>query len=133
MKIRLANQKDVEGLLKMDSHITKPFLTRAIEEKRVLLAESEEVIGWLRYSYFWESIPFMDMLFVKNEQRQLGYGSALIDYFEKDVKARGFKTVMTSTSALEHGQHLYYRLGYQSVGGFFPRDEPYELLLRKDF
>ncbi len=132
MEIRMAKQEDLPILFTMDHHIETDFLTRAVLEKRVFVAELAGIVGWLRYSYFWESIPFMDMLVVVEEQRHRGYGSKLVDYFEQYLKELGHTVVMTSTSAVENSQHLYYQLGYQAVGGFFPVDEPYELLLRKE-
>lgn len=39
--------------------------------------------------------------------------------------------MLTSTAACEDAQHFYYSLGYETVGGFFPPEESYELILKK--
>ncbi|HXQ32508.1 MAG TPA: hypothetical protein VN843_00665 [Anaerolineales bacterium] len=43
--------------------------------------ESLSVIGWMRYGYFWDSIPFMNMLTVIENYRGRGMGTGLAIYW----------------------------------------------------
>ena len=132
VKIRFAIPDDCNSLSNKDMHIDPHRLNSAIKEKRVLIIERDELIGWLRFSYFWDSIPFIDMLYILEPFRNKKYGTALIDSFEWDMKLRGFNEIMTSTASEEYSQHLYHKLGFKSVGGFFPPKETYEIILTKN-
>lgn len=130
--VRRAEVADLEALTQWDHHITQAQLKKAIEDGCVFLAEQEErLAGWLRYSLFWDSIPFLDMLFVLEGSRRQGIGRALMGFWEAEMAGLGFRDVLTSTAACEDAQHFYYLLGYETVGGFFPPEEGYELILKK--
>lgn len=89
--------------------------------KRIYIVEAEDSIaGWLRYGLFWDNTPFMNMLYLLEEYRGKGLGSALVSHWERELLARGFSTVMTSTASDEYAQHFYHKLGYRAVGGFTP-------------
>ncbi len=132
MRIRRACPEDYETLKGWDHHISAENLRKTIEDGFVFLAETQEgFAGWLRYNLFWDSIPFLNMLYVREEYRGQGIGRALTAAWEAEMKRQGYYDLMTSTVACEDAQHFYYSLGYESVGGFFPPEESYELILRK--
>ena len=93
--------------------------------------EGTSVIGWLRYGYVWDSIPFMNMLTVLEEHRGRGIGTQLTSYWENTLRGRGFIEVLTSTMANERGQFLYRKLGYQDCGALLLPNEPLEIFMRK--
>lgn len=132
MEIRTVDEKDTEILLKNDTHISEKELKNLINLGRVYIAEENgDFVGWLRYNLFWDNTPFMNMLYVLSEYRGRGYGRELVDYWEMQMKNKGFSEVMTSTLSDEYAQHFYNKLGYNTVGGFTPSDGGYELILMK--
>ena len=56
-------------------------------------------------------------------------------YWEKDMAARGYDLVLTSTQADEKAQFFYRALGYRDCGAFilpFPgHEQPTEIILGK--
>ncbi|ALS35681.1 GNAT superfamily N-acetyltransferase [Enterococcus rotai] len=130
--IRNATLMDLDLLAIHDTHIPQERLRLAIEENRILIIEENEMIGWLRFSFFWESIPFVDMLFILEPFRRKQYGTDLMHFFEREMIVQGFKELMLSTSSEEYSQHLYLKLGFKTVGGFFPTNEPYEIMMVKN-
>lgn len=132
--IRRACLEDLEILKAWDRHISEESLKKSIENGFVYLVEADGTFtGWLRYNLFWDSIPFLNMLFVLEEYRGQGFGKALMTQWEQETRDQGFRDVMTSTSACEDAQCFYRKLGYETVGGFFPPQESYELILTKHF
>ena len=102
------------------------------EQGRVLAAWDGQVLaGWLRYGWFWDNIPFLNLLFVQKEYRGQGWGKRLLRRWEEEMKQQGFSVLLTSTQAREQSQHFYRHLGYRDVGGFLLPPEPYELILAK--
>lgn len=89
------------------------------------------IIGWLRYGYFWDTIPFMNMLVVHESYRGQGIGTQLTTIWEHAMRARGCSEVLTSTLANERAQFLYRKLDYQDCGALLLPGEPLEILMRK--
>ena len=94
-----------------------------------------EPIGLMRWSLFWDSIPFCNLLYVKDGFQRMGFGRRLTAHWEMDMRARGYDLVMTSTQVDETAQHFYRKLGYRDAGGFavdIPGyAQPLELILIK--
>ncbi len=133
MKIRVAGREDLELLGRHDKHISKEELECSIDRGRIYVAEEgAEFIGWLRFNLFWDSIPFMNMLYFLDDYRGKGYGRQLVDYWEGRMRALGFDCVMTSTQSDEYAQHFYVKLGYRAIGGFSYRADPYEIIFMKE-
>lgn len=134
MQIRLAVTNDIQFLDQNDPHIGKQELLNSIHLNRVyIIEENRQKIGWLRYNYFWDSIPFMTMLYFFEEYRGHGYGRQAVEFWESEMRVFDHERVMTSTVSTEFAQHFYHKLGYVPIGGFTPLGEPYEIMLEKFF
>ena len=133
MNLRWAKVKDVDRLAALDRHLSPGQLAQAVEQGRVLTAWDGQVLaGWLRYGWFWDNTPFLNLLFVQKEYRGQGWGNLLLRRWEEEMKRQGFSALLTSTQAQEQSQHFYRHFGYRDVGGFLLPPEPYELILAKN-
>lgn len=134
MEIRLAVSQDIPLLSEWDEHISKQELINSVQLNRVYIAEiGQRPIGWLRYNLFWDNTPFMNMLCLIEEEQRKGYGKELVLHWERQMKLLGYETVLTSTQSNEYSQHFYVKLGYEAVGGFLLKPEPYEIIMAKNF
>ena len=132
MRIQPATAAHFPQLVQLDKHIEATELSHLISRNMVLVAVQDgKVLGWLRWNLFWDSTPFMNMLYILEPCRGTGLGHALVQHWEEDLKASGYHTVMTSTASDEYAQHFYRKLGYETIGGFTPFGEAYELILAK--
>ena len=132
--VRHAQSTDYSWLKKHDKHISAETLKNKIANKEVYIVEKGgKIIGWLRYNLFWDNIPFMNMICFLAKYRGKGIGKKLVKYWEKDMKAKGYKNVLTSTQSNENAQHFYRKLGYTEIGGFKYFDNPYEIIFQKVF
>jgi ribosomal protein S18 acetylase RimI-like enzyme len=128
--IRYAGSNDYFWLKEHDKHISE----NKIENKEVYIAvENGTIIGWLRYNLFWDSVPFMNMIYFLEEYRKKGIGKRLVKYWEEDMKQKGYNNVLTSTQSNEEAQHFYRKIGYIEIGGFKYFNDPYEILFQKIF
>lgn len=127
-----ARISDYDALCKMDGHISKKRLKKKIEDGEILLLIKEEkIIGWLRYGFFWDEHPFMNMLFIIDGYRGIGLGKELVKDWEERMAEEGHTLAMTSTLSNEGAQHFYRKMGYTDIGGFLIHNEPLEILLIK--
>jgi ribosomal protein S18 acetylase RimI-like enzyme len=132
MKIRYGENKDFTWLIEYDKHISEEILKNKISNKEFyVVEENENLIGWLRYNLFWDSIPFMNMIYFLEKYRKMGFGSKLVMYWEDEMKKKGHKYLMTSTQSNEEAQHFYRKMGYTEIGGFKYLDDPYEIMFFK--
>ncbi len=129
--IEYASHDDLTFLVQADSYVRA--LGEKVSRREVLIARANGFpIGWLRFSYFWDTIPFMDMLFVLAAHRGQGVGTRLVSFWETAMLEMGHRRVLTSTQADETAQHFYRQLGYVDVGRFIlPGESSEELLLHK--
>jgi N-acetylglutamate synthase-like GNAT family acetyltransferase len=132
MTIRYAENKDYLWLKENDKHISDEIMKTKIAAREIYVVEEDnELTGWLRYNLFWDNIPFMNLLFILEEHRRKGTGKILVHHWEKDMKDKGYKNVLTSTRSDEEAQHFYRKMGYVEIGGFKFSDEPLEIIFCK--
>ena len=130
--IKYATAEDIAYLKDNDHHITTDLITKKVNNKEYLIAFSNKnAIGFLRFNYFWDNTPFINMLVVNEDNRKTGVGKNLMDFFEAKMKAKGFNMVMTSTLADETAQHFYRKLGYVDRGCLMLDNEALEILFVK--
>lgn len=132
LDIRLAENADSSFLSTIDHHVSTEMLQRKIDLGEILIVfTDDEPIGFLRWGWFWDEIPFMNMLFVRDSWRGKGVATRLITHWEEQMLRRGAKWVLTSTLSNEGAQHVYRKCGYRDIGGLLLPDEPLEIVLFK--
>lgn len=131
--VRTAQAVDQPFLQAHDQHISARELAAVLDRGRTLIAaEGGSDLGWLRWSMFWDEIPFMNMLFVLEHARGSGLGRALVERWEQVMLHEGHTHLLTSTLSNESAQHFYRRLGYVDCGCLFLPGEAAEVILRKE-
>ncbi|EKS4345610.1 GNAT family N-acetyltransferase [Clostridium sporogenes] len=133
MKIEYASELDFQFILDNDRHVSKQLIKNKLKEKEIMIAKDQDnkIIGWLRYSYFWDNTPFMNMLYLNENYRNKRIGKKLVEFWETEMKSKGYELVMTSTLSNEQAQHFYRKLGYKDAGSLLLDDEPLEIIFTK--
>lgn len=132
LTVRQADITDLAYLSANDKHISPDMMARKVEQGAVMILRADDVYGgWLRWGYFWDSIPFMNMLHIHKKLRGHGCGRMLVSAWEQAMHATGYDLVMTSTLADEQAQYFYRKLGYVDTGALLLPDEATELIFRK--
>ena len=139
MTIGLAQSKDKQKIARLDTHISSLLLYECIRKGQIYVLKDDSVknggqnhrgkdpvVGVLRYSLFWQAIPFLDLLYIDEAYRSQGFGTTMMFEWEKAMAACGYEYVMTSTQADEQTWRFYEKLGYRKVGGFFPPEQEAE-------
>lgn len=132
MKIDFATEADYMYILERDKHIVETLIRSKIKEKEIfILKDLDQEIGWMRYGYFWDNTPFLNMIWIDEGYRAQGIGKKVLAYWEELMSQKGFKIVMTSTLSNEEAQHFYRKLGYRDAGCLLLENEPLEVILTK--
>lgn len=131
--IRYAVPSDLELLAEHDRHIAREELEALLLRKRVLVMFQEnQLVGWLRYNLFWDNTPFMNLLYILEGFRGRGLGGLLTGFWEAEMKAQGYKMVLTSSLSDERGQFFYRKHGYVDCGSLMLPEEPLEIIFCKN-
>ena len=134
--MKYAEEKDLFVCKMLDSHISDTELVWKLREHRYyILSDGETPVGVLRYNLFWDSVPFLTLIFLEESCRSRGYGRMAMSCWEDEMRAAGHGMVIISTQADEDAQHFYRKLGYHDAGGFVVDvpgyEQPLELFLTK--
>ncbi len=133
MNIAFAINSDYEYIKRRDHHISEFLIQSKINNNEIYILRNQDGsnIGWMRYGYFWDNVPFMNMIWVDEHYRGIGVGNKVVLFWEEQMKQKGFHMIMTSTQADEGAQHFYRKLGYQDAGCIVLDTQPLEILLIK--
>lgn len=134
MRIVFATDSDYEYIRNRDHHIAESLILSKIKENEIyiLRSQDESNIGWMRYGYFWDNTPFMNMIWVDEQYRDKGAGKQVVFFWEEQMKQKGFNLIMTSTQSDEGAQHFYRKLGFKDAGCLILDTQPLEILLAKN-
>lgn len=126
------NSRELEWIVQQDTHVPRERLLRKAAQQELfgVLWEGQPV-GWLRYGWFWDEIPFMNMLAVDEDYRGRGLGRRLVEEWEAAMKNAGCSMVMTSTLSDENAQGFYRHLGYADAGCLLLENEALEIIFTK--
>ncbi|SDS75641.1 Acetyltransferase (GNAT) family protein [Paenibacillaceae bacterium GAS479] len=133
MKIELATVSDYSYIFERDKHLLESLIVPKIQRNEIYILRKQDGvnIGWMRYGYFWDNTPFMNMIWIDEEYRSSGFGKRAVLFWENEMKVTGRNLVMTSTLANEEAQHFYRKLGYKDAGCLLLENEPLEIILTK--
>lgn len=117
-------------VIRYDRHIAEDRLRESLRNGKVYaLCRDDRVVGVLRYSLFWQSIPFVDLLYIHEGLQNRGYGRQMMARWEADMRAAGFAYAMLSTQADETAKYFYEKLGYHLAGSFLPPEQDADELI----
>ena len=136
VNIRYVQAKDKVFWYSLDCHLPKEEFMKKVRDKRGYIIELDnKSIGLLRYNLFWDNTPFCTMLYIDLKYQGKGYGKNLLQFWENDMKSKGYEMLITSTQVNENSQNFYRKLGYKDCGGFvidIPKySQPMEMFLIK--
>lgn len=136
MELRFMTPQDEAFVMRIDTHVNEAaFQNRVLTRSGFVLWEGEQPVGLMHHCILWDNLPFLNLLYVLENQRGRGFGTQAMADWEREMKKRGYKMVLISTQADESAQHFYRKLGYVDCGGLIfhntPFDQPTELFFRK--
>ncbi len=136
MELKIITNLDKEFVKNIDKNINDiDFNNLVFTKLGYVIYHEKKQIGIILYCLLWNKIPFMNLIYIEEKYRNLGLGSKALISFEKQMKSKGYKMVLTSTQVDEKAQDLYRKLGYLECGGLLfnntPYDQPMEMFFKK--
>ena len=136
MRIRYVELQDREYWMNVDTHANQEgFTNRVLTKTGYVMLDDDCPVGVLWYCVLWDNLPLLNFLYVSEEHRRKGHAAEAMAQWEREMKSRGYRMLMTSTQVDESAQAFYRKLGYTDCGGLVfadtPFHQPMELFLRK--
>lgn len=136
MELKVVTDSDKEFVMSIDKYIDDAgYSNRVYTKSGYVIWEENQRVGIMAHCILWDNLPFLNLIFVKEEYRNKGFAKKAIIYWENEMKNQGYKMTLISTQVDEKAQHLYRKLGYIDCGGLVfqntPFDQPMELFFRK--
>ena len=137
IKVRFASQTDLDGCIALD-HPAMPveIIKRKVEQREIIVAEKDgQLVGYLRLEYLWSSVPYIALIWVVEDQRQQGIGSAMLRYLENGLRQQGHRALYSSSQANEPEPQAWHRhAGFGECGFVAGMNEGGigEIFFRKD-
>lgn len=134
--IRYVQYADKGFWYSLDKHLPEAEFDKKVRDRMgYVIIVNGCPAGIMRYNMFWDSVPFCTMLYIRTEHRRKGCGRQLLQYWESDMKSKGFGMLLTSTQVNETAQDFYRKSGFKDCGGMvidIPKySQPMEMFLVK--
>lgn len=134
--LKIVTDADKDFVMSVDRHMDDTGYAGLVYTKSgYVIWKEKERIGIMVHCILWGHLPFLNLIFIKEEYRRKGFAKQAISDWETEMKQRGYQMTLISTQADEGAQHLYRKLGYLDCGGLVfhqtPLDQPMELFFRK--
>jgi GNAT superfamily N-acetyltransferase len=118
LNVALAQSGHVPWLVAHDRHVAESWVRRCASLGEYFVAELDGTpVGFLRFSWFWGTIPYMEMIQVLPELRRSGIGRALVEQWETAMLDEGATLLMTSSVSDESEPQAWHRKnGFREAG-----------------
>ena len=136
MDLKYMQMTDRDFVMGIDSHVNElQYKNRVYTKTGYIIWANGRRTGLLHYSVLWDNLPFLNLIYVAEPNRNQGIGSQALKLWEEDMKVQGYKMVLLSTQVDENAQHFYRKSGYIDCGALLmngtPFEQPMEMFMRK--
>jgi GNAT superfamily N-acetyltransferase len=126
LSIKLASLGEVDEICSIDltpgeSGERRDFIREAVAANHCYIAVEDHILGYAVLEYTFYAFGFVSLLYVRQDRRRGGVGSALMEYLEGQCRT---DRLFTSTNLTNLPmQSLLARLGYKLSGVIHDLDE----------
>ena len=118
-EITVATEADIQNIDAFENIFLQEHLSECIKENRVFVLRcNDRILGVMRYKYFLESLPCLDVLILDPAHTQFGFIEKMMAYWEFRMGELGYGYVMVTLFADQVGFYSLEKLSYQEMGSF---------------
>ena len=119
--VKFASSQDFDVVRHFDPHsiyIDPEKLKYKLMQKEVLIAQfKDKIVGIIKFSYFWSTRPYLDLIYVEERIRKQGIGTKLLQFLEIYLVKAGYNYLYTSAQGNEpDSQNWHKRQGFRECG-----------------
>lgn len=116
--VRLAKPDDTPKLTRLDKWPSELSWQRKIAAEEVLVLESPpQIVGLIRFTRLWTTVPFIGLIYIEPEYRGKGYSKLLLNTLISHLKVSGAVALLSSSQTDEpEAQAWHVHMGFHSNG-----------------
>ncbi len=118
--IRYAQENDIPLLQEVDPWPKARDWRHKIGASEVVVAVSKStssIVGHLRFSVLWSTVPFLELIFVSPKYRSRGVARQLLGFLEIELRERGYVALLSSSQTDEpEPQRWHVHMGFHTNG-----------------
>src|SRR5262245_10763475 len=131
--LRSASDADFVFLNGLSPVENEAHLRAQIRDGRLFIIEhADEPSGFIKFYVLWETLPFIEVIVVREVLRKRGIGRAAVREWELEMARRSYPRAIVSTQANEEALHFWRRIGYRDCGSLELPGRPVELFLFRE-
>lgn len=138
--IRFAKVEDFETVRKFDPHseyIPSARIKNKLNQNEIIISiKDNNIIGILKFSYFWATRPYIDLIWISPEYRGQKLGSKMLSFLEEFLINEGHSILHSSFEEGEekafnwHKSNGFIKCGFNSALNL-PHENVKEIFLYK--
>lgn len=118
-EITLATEADIQDITAFENEFLQEHLAECIKENRVFVLKYKgKTFGVMRYNFFLESLPCLDVLVLDPAYSQRGYVQKMLDYWEFRMSELRYGYVMLAMFVDQVAAYSPEKFSYQKMGSF---------------
>lgn len=116
--VRLAQETDIPALQQLDRWPKEHIWRQKIGAGEVVVLEYEgQVIGLIRYTVLWTTVPFMGLIEIEEGHRGKGYSRLMLSFLKDHLREQGYVALLSSSQTDEpEPQAWHLHMGFSSNG-----------------
>lgn len=121
INIRFANPSDFKTIRLFDPHsqyIDKEKIRNKIKQREIIIAQDKDkIVGIIKFSYFWQTRPYLDLIFIDPKCRKTGLSKKLLDFLIKHLVKNGYSYLFSSSEKQEPTAQAWHKhMGFKEMG-----------------
>jgi ribosomal protein S18 acetylase RimI-like enzyme len=139
--IKFAEVEEIGEVRQLDPHseyIDRNRILSKIQQREIIVAKTDTLVGLLKFSYFWATRPYIDLIYITEQYRGLGFSNQLLDYLVNFLATGGYSYLFSSSEEKDtkaQSWHLHH--GFKQMGILtdlnLPRDTTREIFYSLKF
>lgn len=115
--VRIAASGDLD-FIKQKSGLPRERLLQKIQQDEILiLSVNDEPVGHLWFAFLWSEIPFIDLIYIKQDYQKRGLSRVLLGFLEAYLKESGYDVLYSSSQMDEPEPQAWHRhVGFEECG-----------------
>ena len=114
--VDFASKDDEAWLFDNDASLARNIIQAKIERREYIIAKGDErYLGFLRLSYLWSFIPFIEVIAVEDVYQRQGVGKKMVSLLEEFARQQGQQLIMSSSDDAG-AQEWHRRIGFEQAG-----------------
>ena len=117
INVNFVVQQD-EPFLRKNAQSTDELFDRKLKYSEILIAKIDnKPVGFLIFDYLWTDVPFIAQIWIFTDNRKIGIGNGLLNYFEQHLSDNNH--IMLFSSSMENAkeaQAWHKHMGFIECG-----------------